>query len=41
MKKKNEKSKNDRFSEENILEILVTAFVILVITFFFVKIMYF
>lgn len=33
--------KDDRFSEETILEIIVTAFVIAILSFFFIKIMYF
>lgn len=41
-KKKLPKSlQEERYSEDSLLEIIVTAFVVVIITFFFIKIMFF
>lgn len=41
MKKKAKSLQEERFSEANIMEIVVTAFVVVIITFFFIKIIFF
>jgi hypothetical protein len=41
MKKRTKSLQEERFSEANIMEILVTTFVVVIITFFFVKILFF
>lgn len=41
MKKKVKSLREERFSEASIMEIFVTTFVVVIITFFFVKILFF
>jgi hypothetical protein len=41
MKKRAKSLQEERFSEANIMEIIVTAFVVVIITFFFIKILFF
>ncbi|HPG10497.1 MAG TPA: hypothetical protein PLU37_03135 [Chitinophagaceae bacterium] len=41
MEKDRKAEKDERLSEESIMEILVTGFVIIIITFFFIKTMFF
>jgi hypothetical protein len=41
MRKRTKSLQEERFSEANIMEILVTGFVVVIITFFFIKILFF
>ena len=41
MKKKLKSIEEERFSEDSIMEIMVVAFVVIIIAFFFIKILFF